>query len=62
MALHLFLPLVAGGLMATVWVSTLGGGTQMWLSGAAIGAIVFWILLKARHKADLDQDEEAAKR
>lgn len=57
MALHLFLPLVAGGLMTIVWVSTLGGGTQMWLSGIAIGAVVFWTLLKAKRKADLEQAE-----
>ena len=62
MALHYFLPFVAASLMAIVWVSTLGGSTSAQLSGAALAAVVFWTVLKARRKAVPELGEEAAKR
>ncbi|MBT7280033.1 MAG: hypothetical protein HN835_04905 [Rhodobiaceae bacterium] len=57
MALHLFLPFVAGGLMAIVWISTLGGGALLWLSGLAIGAVVFVLVMLAQRKAELEAQE-----
>ena len=56
MALHFFLPFVAASLMTIVWVSTLGGSSIIQASGAFIGACVFWLVLKARRKAYLEQD------
>jgi glucose uptake protein GlcU len=51
MALHFFLPLVAGGLMAIVWISTLGGGAYVLVSGLSIGAFVFALVATARNQA-----------
>jgi hypothetical protein len=48
--------------MAIVWVSTLCGSTSAQLSGAALAAVVFWTVLKARRKAVQELGEEAAKR
>jgi glucose uptake protein GlcU len=50
MALHFFLPLVAGGLMAIVWISTLGGAYVL-VSGLSIGAFVFALVATARNQA-----------
>ena len=45
------LPFIAAGLMATAWISTLGGSLLMFISGLAIGVLTFLIVLQAQQKA-----------
>lgn len=40
-------PFVAAALMTTAWISTLGGGTPIVLSGLALGLFTFWANLRA---------------